>query len=174
MKAFDGSPTVIRILALFQAAVLLGACASKPSYIPGVYASTDFRIDAPNPIMALRPRYFDLLDERHIVVYYPVRTNRADAHKGNRFVWASQLWSLARISDQPSGGSGIPACCYYRASVGRASKGMIWLFHFPSGDNLAWFTGGGRVRHDYLRVARALPLPGSPYSFATRLLEVRI
>ena len=70
---------MLRIVMLVQVAVLLAACAPKPSalkpsYIPGIYASFDYSVDAPNQIVPGIPRYFDVLDDRHVVVYYPVRT----------------------------------------------------------------------------------------------------
>lgn len=166
---------MLRISALVQVIVFLAACAAKPSSDPRIYASVDYTIDEPNPIKAAIPRYFDVLDDRHLVVYFPLRSKRAKApgHETS-FVWAAESWNLARIPDRSSGPDDGAQCCHYRASLNGVSKGSLWLAHFPTGDNLAWFPPESGRRRDYLRVPRALPRAGSAYSFTRAPLNVNV
>lgn len=168
---------MLRIAALVQVIVLLAACAPKPSYIPGIYVSVDYSVDAPNPTVPRIPRYFDVLDSQHVVVYYPVRIKapKAPRHEAS-FVWSAESWSIERIPDRSSGIDDLAQCCHYRSSVGGASKGRLWLFHFPTGDNLAWFPPdySRSRRRDYLHVTRPLPRVGSPYSFTRAPLNISV
>jgi|GEM_PF-4217663 len=65
-------------------------------------------------------------------------------------------------------------CCHYAAFFGRRSKGVFWLIPSSGSDILAWFPPKSHERHDYFRVRRSLPPPGSPYSFAPHLLRFRV
>lgn len=166
---------MLRIPALVQTVFLLAACAPKPAHSPGIYASVDYSVDAPNPIVPGIPRYFHVVDDRRVVVYYPKRATPPKA-RGQRasFVWVEKTWSIARISDRASGPDDVAQCCRYRASLNSASKGTLWLSHFRTGDNLAWFPPDLGRRRDYLRVIRMLPRTGSSYSFTHAALNIRV
>ncbi len=169
-----------RITALVYIAAFLTACASRSSpnipgaYFPGVYASVDYSIDRPNPILPGRPRYAYFSSGRRLVVYYPVRGKLRNAPRaGTSLLWASQTWSIIRIWDRSSGPDD-KQCCHYGAFMGRSSKGVFWLLRRSYGHLLAWFPPKSRERHDYFRVRRSLPRPGSPYSFVPHLLRFKV